>query len=197
MPKPHILSEAEIAKLRKMHADGVLQDAMWTALGITKRRYLEYRKILQLPPREKGFHGDKHPSWKGGRRRQGIYWMLWMPEHPNATGARGAYVYEHRIVMERHLGRLLESHEVVHHRNGDGSDNRLENLELTDQSSHMSEHSRERWQKLPKEERMARLTELWKGYAKHGLHIGGDARVKQRELTRQRKSIPKSPPGAS
>lgn len=197
MRKPRILNDAEIVRLKTMHADGALQDEIWQSLGITKRRYLQYRKILHLPPREKGFHGDKHPSWKGGRRRHGMYWLLWMPDHPHAMGKRACYVYEHRVVMERHLGRILESHEVVHHKNGDGGDNRLENLELTDQSSHMSEHARERWQKIPKEERMKKLHELWQGYAKSGLHTGGHARVKQQELTRQKRSIPKSDQPAS
>lgn len=42
----------------------------------------------------------------------------------------GKYIVEHRLVMERALGRKLHPHETVHHRNGDRLGNRIENLEI-------------------------------------------------------------------
>jgi hypothetical protein len=40
------------------------------------------------------------------------------------------WTLQHRYVMEQSIGRKLEPHETVHHKNGDRRDNRLENLEL-------------------------------------------------------------------
>ena len=49
-------------------------------------------------------------------------------------------MFEHRIVMERLIGRFLNESEVVHHINHNRSDNRIENLKLMKRSDHCSFH---------------------------------------------------------
>jgi hypothetical protein len=59
--------------------------------------------------------------------------IVYSPDHPNAV--RG-YVYEYRLIAEQVRGRILRRNEIVHHINGDPSDNRPENLMVMTQSEH-------------------------------------------------------------
>lgn len=72
--------------------------------------------------------GENHPMWKGGRCVVNGYVWVYQPDHPHAKSQ--GYVLEHRLVMEKAIGRYLDPAEVVHHKNDDTQDNRLENLQL-------------------------------------------------------------------
>ena len=76
--------------------------------------------------------GVANANWKGGlhvtKASGGGYIKEMSPEHPARDGS--GYVMQHRLVMEREIGRHLLPTERVHHKNGDRQDNRPENLEL-------------------------------------------------------------------
>jgi len=77
----------------------------------------------------KNMFGENHPRWKGGiYKTSDGYIIIKSPNHPNKDGY--GYFKEHRMVMEKVLGRYLDKKEVVHHINGIRDDNRKENLKL-------------------------------------------------------------------
>ena len=91
------------------------------------------------------------------------YVLVWAPDHPDAPKQKG-YVLEHRLVMERTLGRHLTSAEGVHHINHVKTDNRPENLELVNRVEHGKKHGRPRGIPMTPEQRerhRARMREWW------------------------------------
>lgn len=92
-----------------------------------------------LPRGEKSFH------WKGGRykqKRDGYIYVSAPKDHPYIKyggGGGGGYVLEHRLVMEKVLGRYLKPDEDVNHINGVKDDNRPENLAVVRHYAHYKE----------------------------------------------------------
>ena len=86
---------------------------------------------------------DKAPRWTGGRKkRKDGYVMIVAPDnHPYPSYIKSSgtkYILEHRHVMEQYLGRFLDPSEVVHHIDGDPSNNAIHNLQLfSSQAEHI------------------------------------------------------------
>ena len=89
--------------------------------------------------------GINNPNWKNGvSKTSSGYIKIYSPNHPFRIKQ---YVLQHRLIMERHLGRYLNSKEIVHHINGNPTDNRLKNLCLMQKKEHDKYETKNRWNK--------------------------------------------------
>jgi hypothetical protein len=80
---------------------------------------------------------------KGWIDNRGYRW-LYVEENGRKRARR-----EHRVLMEKHLGRKLEPWEIVHHKDGNRSNNSLENLSVMEFGEHTTHHgtgSRKSWE---------------------------------------------------
>lgn len=115
-----------------------------------KRQYGEIKKCVncdnllfmqdvqikrKLPPLCNDCFGKRkfHPKYKERRKDKEGYIFIKIPTHPYSTKA--GWVREHRLVMEKRIGRYLHRWEIAHHINEIKDDNRFENLELLENNS--------------------------------------------------------------
>lgn len=106
----------------------------------TIRNWLSYYNI-SLTSEQMGERriGIKNGNYKGAKQTSRGYIYRPAHEHPNCT--RDGYVMEHRLVIEKAIGRYVGADEEIHHINYNKSDNRIENLVLLPTSgSHTELH---------------------------------------------------------
>ncbi len=92
--------------------------------------------------------GNGNGRWNGGRiKSKAGYIRIYMPKHPHCDP--NGYILEHRLVMEKYIGRYLKPEEVVHHRGirypidsiENKQDNRTKNLMLFENTgAHLTFH---------------------------------------------------------
>ncbi len=125
--------------LRVLYKNGMTVMELARRFGVSNtpiRRILKEANasMRKVAPRPGVMSGAKNPQWKGGKRtRRDGYILLWTPDGDKL---------EHRVIMENFLGRPLSRKEVVHHKDGNPSNNTIQNLELlASQSVHFLGHA--------------------------------------------------------
>lgn len=152
MKKTQQLStKIDIERLKCLYEQGYTQTEIAEQLGITQKVVWKCMKnngiSARLAAKRNQFKENNH-MWKGGKVIDtGGHVLVKCCEHPRAKNC-GGYVYEHVLIIERQLGRYLNWYgpghpesEIVHHKNGNKQDNRLENLELVTFMEHMRIHN--------------------------------------------------------
>ena len=103
-----------------------------TILNILKRHKIPIRKNSES---QIGLRiGSKHHGYKGGNISPNGYKRIYVDRRLKL---------EHRHIIEQSIGRKLLLSEIVHHKNHDKLDNRIENLEIMSRAEHGKLHGPE------------------------------------------------------
>ena len=105
-----------------------------------KSRTEKTKKKISKTMKRITLKGKESHRWKGGRTiSSGGYVLIYKPEHPDAY--KGGYVMEHKLIMEKHLGRPLQWKEEIHHLDQNKTNNEIDNLHLFDNTvQHQNYH---------------------------------------------------------
>lgn len=125
-PNKHIIKNCLICGIK--FESYVSEHRKYCSRKCQNKRPRTKEEKIRMRNAQKGKKGPKAAHWKGGRTKHKGYILIYTPQHPFTI--QRFYVKEHRLVMEKHLGRYLRPEEVVHHINHDKTDNRIENLQL-------------------------------------------------------------------
>jgi len=88
--------------------------------------------------------GNNSPAWKDGKSMNNGRIMVHNPTHPR-TCKNYKYVFEHVLVAEKALNKLLPPKAKIHHIDGNSTNNNNDNLVVCqDQAYHMLLHVRQR-----------------------------------------------------
>jgi len=158
----------------KLNSCYVTIQAKFVKFNIPRRLKSEAAHIGWVHSGRKPLYGEKASNWKGGRKKdRDGYILILLPRDSffSPMAKKSGYIFEHRLVMAKHLGRCLQSWELVHHKGirhsgiENKSDNLIDNLKLTIRGSHAIEHSkgyRDGYRQGYQDSQNARIEELLK-----------------------------------
>ena len=123
----HILIDDQ--KLKEEYLSGKRTGTLAKEFNIPRMRVWSHLKKNNVEIRKDG--------WGRGHRFDNGY--KWIRDKNNPSANSTGYIAEHRLIMEKELGRPLKRYEYVHHRNGIRNDNRVENLAVLKAEKHHGE----------------------------------------------------------
>ena len=131
--KPTDLSENKIQQVLELYNQGMSRNKIASVVDLSRHlvgRVLSNRIDSRLEKRY-----SKHCK-RGGRISHLGYVMIRLAENDlfYCMTNQSGYVFEHRYVMAKSIGRPLKQTETVHHKNGNKEDNRADNLQLRSKS---------------------------------------------------------------